>query len=160
MLSVCPSLHLSIHQSIRPSWNIPPPQQMIFPISSERWYLQEHCVQNHISCAGWYPSTCMCTCTCTCVYWTGAYTKLWLAKSLKAVYSWRQTCKGVVTVTNGLNSRVLQMCVLQREAGGNSYSSPSKQEFTPNTDVNTRKKSWQTTRRTEKQLQLQLPPSA
>lgn len=158
MLSVRPSLHLSVHQSIHPSWNTPPPQQMIFPVSSEHWYLQEHCVRNHISCcAGWYPIN-------KRVHWTGAYTKDWLAKSLKAVYSWRQTCKGVVTVTNGLNSRVLQMCVLQREAGmggGDLHSSPSKQQslhliLTLTPGIKADMTGWTE----ELQLQLQLPSSA
>lgn len=44
---------------------------------------------------------------------------------------------------NGLNSGVLQMCVLQREVGGGGLAFFSFQttEFTPNPDVNTRKKS-------------------
>lgn len=142
------SVHPSVHQSIRPSWNTPPPQQMIFLISSEHWYLQAHCVRTHIRCcAGWYPSTC----TCTCIYWT-AYATLWLAKSLKQFIVGDKHVKESSQWWMGT-----QMCVLQGGGGELAFFSLQTTEYTPNTDVNTWNKSWQTTRWTEElQLQLQL----
>lgn len=56
---------------------------------------------------------------------------------------------------------VTNVCSTEGGGGELAFFSFQTTEFTPNTDDNTRNKSWQTTGRTEElQLQLQLPSSA